>query len=160
MNIKVRMATLADNEGVLSLLEQIAAHHHKGRPDIFKSGVKKYSYQDLEEILSDPMKPIFVAVDEESRVLGYVFCVIINYRGHSVFQDSDVLYIDDFCVDEQLRGQNIGKILFDEIKRYAISEKFNSIELNVWEFNEGAIRFYEKHGMKVQRRRMELLLEE
>lgn len=46
----------------------------------------------------------------------------------------------------------------DYLKAYAIKMKLYSIELNVWEFNFGAIAFYEKFGMHTQRRQMELIL--
>jgi len=35
---------------------------------------------------------------------------------------------------------------------------FDRIELNMWEFNEGALRFYESVGFKTYRRYMEFEL--
>ncbi|NLX94089.1 MAG: GNAT family N-acetyltransferase, partial [Clostridiales bacterium] len=74
MNIAIRKAQNSDSKGVLRLLEQIAELHHQGRPDIFKSNTKKYTEDEFSEILKDKDKPIFVAVDEDENVFGYVFC--------------------------------------------------------------------------------------
>lgn len=158
MNITIRKAQNSDSKGVLRLLEQIAELHHQGRPDIFKSNTKKYTEDEFSEILKDKDKPIFVAVDEDENVFGYVFCMVTSYKNHTVFNDYCSLYIDDFCVDEGARGQNIGKKLFEAIKTYAKEMGVYNIDLNVWEFNQGAIKFYEKCGFATQRRRMEMLI--
>ncbi|NLX94123.1 MAG: GNAT family N-acetyltransferase [Clostridiales bacterium] len=136
----------------------MAELHHQGRPDIFKGNTKKYTEDELSEILKEADKPIFLAVDEDENVFGYVFCMVTSYKDHAVINDYHSLYIDDFCVDEGARGQNIGKKLFDAVKIYAKEVGVYNIDLNVWEFNEGAIRFYEKCGFATQRRTMELIL--
>ena len=158
MDVTIRKAQVSDNKDVLRLLKQIAELHHIGRPDIFKGNTKKYSKHEFSKILKDKNKPVFVAVDENDNVLGYVFCIVINYKNHAVFNDYHSLYIDDFCVDESMRGQNIGKKLFEAIKIYTKEIGVYNIDLTVWEFNEGAIKFYEKCGFATQRRRMELIL--
>ncbi|MEI6578251.1 MAG: GNAT family N-acetyltransferase [Eubacteriales bacterium] len=158
MDVTIRKAQISDNKDVLRLLKQIAELHHIGRPDIFKGNTKKYTKQEFSKILKDKNKPVFVAVDENDNVLGYVFCMVINYKDHAVFNDYHSLYIDDFCVDESMRGQNIGKKLFDAVKIYAKEIGVYNIDLNVWEFNEGAIKFYEKCGFATQRRRLEIIL--
>lgn len=158
MNITIRKAQISDNNDVLRLLEQIAELHHIGRPDIFKGKTKKYSKEEFMEILKDKSKPVFVAVDEHDRVLGYVFCMIVKTKDHAVFKDIRSLYIDDFCIDTSLRGQHIGKKLFEAVKNYAYEIGVYNIDLNVWEFNAGAIEFYQKCGFATQSRRMELIL--
>lgn len=156
--ITIRQAQLSDRDGLLRLLMQIAAYHRAGRPDLFQAGAAKYSKEELAAILNDLNRPVFVAADENSSVVGYVFCVISDYKSHSVFNDFKSLYIDDFCVDETMRGQHIGKRLFEAVKEYARKLGVYNIDLNVWEFNESARKFYESCGLTTQRRRMELIL--
>lgn len=45
-------------------------------------------------------------------------------------------------------------------KEDAKKRGFNRIELNMWEFNESALAFYESIGLKTYRRYMEGSLEE
>lgn len=156
-DLTIRRALSSDAEGVLRLLEQIAAFHHEGRPDIFKANSKKYTKEEFDNILQDDKRPVFVAVDEENRVLGYAFCMVMEQKEQGPFYACQLLYIDDICVDQDARGQNIGRKLFEAVKKYANEIGVKNIELNVWEFNEGAIRFYEKCGFTIQRRRMELI---
>ncbi len=68
------------------------------------------------------------------------------------------LYVDDICVDENARGQGVGRRLFEHVEKYARDEGFYNITLNVWAFNEGARAFYESCGMQVQRYGMEKVL--
>ena len=58
------------------------------------------------------------------------------------------------------RGQHIGTALYDHILAYARRIHCRSVTLNVWAFNESALRFYEKRGLKPQKIVMESILEE
>ena len=158
MNVTIKKACSSDRNEILRLLKQISAYHQVGRPDIFRAGSAKYSEDEFEAILQDANKPVFVAADENNNVLGYVFCKVIHYKSHAVFNDFDSLYIDDFCVDESVRGKHIGKLLFETVKDYAKEIGVYNIDLNVWEFNENAKKFYESCGMTTQKRKMELIL--
>ena len=158
MSITVRRAESGDNDQIIKLLLQIADFHHKGRPDIFKEGSKKYNKDEFAAILEDENRPVFVAVDESNNVFGYCFCMINKYTAHAVFTEHSTLYIDDFCVDETCRGQGIGKKIFAEVLAYAKQIGVYNIDLNVWEFNESAIGFYESCGFMPKSRKMEMIL--
>jgi len=157
MNLTVRRAVSNDITGIISLLLQIAALHHEARPDVFKHGSKKYNEHDLAIIFQDETRPVFVAVDESDNVLGYCFCQVIG-NSHPVMHDHTKLYIDDFCVDENCRKQGVGKKLFAAALEYAKQLNVHAIDLNVWEFNEDAIKFYESFGFTTRSRKMELVL--
>ena len=106
---EIRPAQEKDIPKIENLLEQILLVHHKDCSDIFKATGKKYNAQELTRMLNDPSRPIFVATDENDNVIGYVFCIFKQKINHSVLTDVKTLFIDDLCVDEGIRGQNIGK---------------------------------------------------
>lgn len=111
MELKVRIAEEKDIERIHSLLSQVALVHHKGRPDLFKYGERKYTDEELKEILHDESRPILAAVDENDCLQGYAFCVFQQYQNHNIMTDIKTLYIDDLCVDETMRG-SISERLF------------------------------------------------
>ena len=152
--MELRFAQTQDIPGILELLRQVGQVHHLGRPDIFRSGAQKYDHDQVAAMLGDPANPIFVAVNED-RVLGYGFCFLKAFQNHPVMEDRRELYIDDICVDETCRGQHVGSALYDHICRYARTLKCQSVTLNVWRCNPGAVAFYEKLGMQVQKLGME-----
>ncbi len=144
--VKVRRADTGDIDKINKLLYQVHKVHSDARPDIFKSGLKKYTTEELQEILMDDTTPIFVSVDDLGDVTGYIFCIYQDTEGISSLVDRKVLFIDDFCVDSNIRGQNIGSQLYSFIEEEAARNKCDAITLNVWNFNDGAIKFYERLG--------------
>lgn len=145
--------------GMIELLKQVGQVHHLGRPDLFRAGAQKYNEEDLQKLLRDESRPIFIAEDD-GKVLGYGFCILKITKNDPVLADHTTLYIDDLCVDESCRGKHIGKAVYAHIVDYAKALGYDSVTLNVWSFNENAKRFYESLGMKPQKIGMEMLLEE
>lgn len=154
----IRRASEKDTEGIDKLLRQVLDVHHQGRPDLFKANAKKYTDAQLSEILSNDQTPIFVAVDEQEKVLGYAFCMFRQNQNDNILTDIRSLYIDDLCVDENIRGQHIGRALYEFVLSYAKNNGCYNVTLNVWACNTSAIRFYEKCGLKPQKIGMEIIL--
>lgn len=155
--MEIRLARSGDIPVLLKLLRQILYVHHVGRPDLFRAVGEKYRAEELEEILADAGKPIFVA-EEDGLVVGYAFCVYREVSAHNSLTDRKTLYIDDLCVDEACRGKGIGAALYRHVLSVAKQTGCYNVELNVWACNESAIRFYEKCGMQVQKIGMEHIL--
>lgn len=153
----IRKADVKDFDKINKLLYQVQKVHSDVRPDLFKQGTKKYDDKDLQDILDDDSMEIFVAVDEKDSVLGYAFCMIQLIDSNT--QNSiKTLYIDDLCVDENTRGQHIGKKLYDYVLVFAKEIGCYNVTLNVWADNKNAVGFYEKIGMKIQKIGMEKIL--
>lgn len=144
--MKIRRAEVRDIPGMIALLYQVGGVHQKIRPDIFRENAIKYTPAELEVILADETKPIFVC-DDGGFVAGYCFCQIRAYKGSTVLTDRKELYIDDLCVDENRRGQHIGSLLYTHTLSFAKEIGCQFVTLNVWEGNDGAMRFYENAGM-------------
>ena len=158
MDIEVRFAVEKDIPRIITLLEQVAEIHNNARPDLFRAGSKKYDKADLCKLLRDKKTVIFVATDGNDTVLGYIFCMLNEYKNHNIMQDNRTLYIDDLCVDADKRGLNIGRVLFHHAREFAKTQGCYNITLNVWTGNDNARFFYEKLGMREQKRTLELLL--
>ena len=156
--MNIRRAEQADMKGINKLLNQVLMVHHNGRPDLFKSGVKKYTDEELALLIEDESKPIFVAVDESEEVLGYAFCVFQQHINNNILTDIKTLYIDDLCVDEDKRGLHIGKQLYDYVIYFAREQGCYNLTLNVWSCNVSAMKFYEKCGLVPQKVGMEKIL--
>ena len=149
----IRKANKGDIKRIIELLHQVNMVHHVIRPDLFKPNTTKYNEQELESLLNDVSKPIFVLDDGE--VQGYAFCQITEVKDDQLLEDIKTLYIDDICVDEKARGKHVGKALYEYVRDYARSIGCDNITLNVWEGNDPALQFYRNMGMKVQKTTME-----
>lgn len=155
---QIRRAETIHIRDISRLLKQVLMVHHNGRPDLFRADTRKYSDADLEGILQDPERPVFVAVDEQERVLGYAFCVYDIHPDDPILTDIRTLYIDDICVDEQHRREGIASQLYEYVLQYAGRNGFERVTLNVWRCNPGAIKFYEHCGMVPYKVEMETIL--
>lgn len=153
----IRFATEKDIPKIGDLLRQVCLVHHNGRPDVFKVG-RKYSDEELAELLKDESRPVLVAVDETDAVQGYCFCIYQQHVDDSVLTDIKTLYIDDLCVDETLRGRHIGRTLYDAAVALARENGCYNVTLNVWSCNPTALHFYESLGMKPLKIGMEQIL--
>ena len=152
----IRKAEKRDIARIIDLLHQVDMVHHVIRPDLFKPNTTKYNEKELENLLGNDSKPIFVF--EDGEVLGHAFCMVTEVKDDKLLQDIKTLYIDDICVDEKARGQHVGKALYEHVRDYAASIGCNNITLNVWEGNGPALNFYQNMGMKVQKATMEIIL--
>ena len=68
----------------------------------------------------------------------------------------DYLNISEFGVDEIFRRQGIASEMISFIRKYAKENNFSRLELNMREFNQSALEFYEAAGLSTYRRYMEM----
>ncbi len=154
----IRRAENKDIAAINRLLCQVLDIHAAGRPDIFRSGVKKYTDSELVEIIADDSTPIFVNI-HGGELVGYAFCVYKETRDNNILKDAKVLYIDDLCVDETCRGRHVGRELYDFVLAQARRNACDRVELNVWTLNTAAMGFYERCGMTPQKIMMEIQID-
>ena len=147
----IRRAEFKDAPRISALLKQVLEVHAAIRPDLFLSGLQKYSQAEVAALLEQPDCIIFVETDETDAALGYCIC----YRreipdGQFARVGRKELYIDDLCVDEAARRTGVARRLFAHVKAYAKENGYAWLTLNVWEGNDSALAFY--HAMEMQPR--------
>lgn len=153
----IRKATQSDIPVLNELLQDILQVHHLARPDIFKSEGQKFSEEELRQLLDNPAKSVFV-YELEGQVVGHLFCEITTATS-DVLEPVKTLYIDDLCVGSSARGQKIGEQLYTFALTYAKEQGCHNLTLDVLADNAGAVRFYDRLGMKPQKFRMEQLID-
>ena len=158
MNFTIRQAIPADFSSIRPLQREIAEHHRKGRPELFKPDASTCSEEAFLSRLQNSDHTILVAENEAGLVVAYAFCWVNHIRNHPTYVDFDQFYIDDICVHAPCKRSGIGKALFAQCKKIAREKNCRSIELGVWAFNAEAVSFYKAMGMNERLLRMELRL--
>ena len=156
--MQIRRAENKDAEKILDLLRQVLNIHAAIRPDVFIPDTTKYTESELYDMFKDDTRPVFVAVSDDDKVLGYAFCVLKKQPFSNNMIPFTSLFIDDLCVDESCRGMHIGQKLFDFVKDHAKALGCYEITLNVWEGNDAAMGFYKNLGLKPKETQMEYIL--
>ena len=156
--MQIRRATEKDIPRLIDLLYQVHRVHSQGRPDIFRAGNKKYTEEELLQILANENTPIYAAADETDTLCGYAFCIYEEIKDQISLMDRKSFYIDDLCVDEAMRGKHIGTQLYEHVLEEAKKRGCYHVTLNVWCLNASAMRFYEKCGLSPLKITMEQIL--
>lgn len=86
---------------------------------------------------------VFVA---EEVATGDVIGMALYYTAYSTWKGK-IIYLDDLVVTERCRKSGIGKKLLNEVLKEASRLGVNQIRWQVLEWNEPAIKMYEKVGV-------------
>ena len=129
--------------------------HVEGRPDIFRPGftdeLKNYIYQKFDSENSDVIAALINGTIRGFAMVEYIDRPASPYR---LSQRSVV--IDELGVDTAYRRRGVASALVAFCRQEARRKGFERIELNMWEFNEAALSFYEAVGFRTFRRYLEL----
>lgn len=150
----IRKIVKEDYDRVLELAHEVHKIHLNNRPDIYNDACS-LPYNRFLEMLESGYN---FAYEEEGMIIGIILGEVLESADIPLFKKRRVLYIDDIVVSKDYRKKAIGTKLYTEVKNKAIDDKIDSIELNVWAFNEDAINFYKKLGLKEKNIKMEEIL--
>lgn len=154
MEISIRKATSDDYNALCALFDEIDALHRDNLPHIFQKpngAVREYGYYS--GLIADENVGLFVAEIGE-KLVGSVHAIIRDTPAFPVFVPRCYAIVDSIVVDSEFQSRGIGEKLMTTMQEWAIAKGATSIELNVYEFNETAISFYERLGYKPFSRRM------
>ena len=144
MNITIRRAVKEDCPRLLELITELAIYEKA--PNDVTVTLEHFTESGFGE------KPIwwaFVATSSpnpfstsgEGEIAGFA----LYYIRYSTWK-GQAMYLEDIIVTEKMRGNKIGKLLFDRLIEEAKEKKFNRIIWQVLDWNESAINFYKKYN--------------
>lgn len=151
----IRPATIDDLACVNRLRAQVSLLHAAARPDMFTPGFPQEVADFLHSMFTTDDKHILVA-EEDGHLVAFACLSEIEVAATPYRPGRRFLEVDEFGVDESLHRQGIGRLFFTGIRQFAKEKGFDRIELNMWEFNETALKFYEAIGFTTYRRYMEM----
>ena len=155
--VTVRFAREDELDRVNELRKQVNDLHVAGKPDVFKPGFTDELKDFIYTIRDDPQKEIVVA-ELDGLVVGFAVLNHIVRPENPYMLERDYLDVDEFAVDEAYRRRGIAAAMIRFIRDYAAEKGSRRLELNMWEFNRGALAFYEAAGFTTYRRYMEMYL--
>ena len=155
--MEIRFAQADDLDQVNVLRKQVNDLHVEGKPEVFKPGFCDELRDFIHVIFADPEQRILVA-EESGEICGFAILHHMVRPENPFMYVRDFLDIDEFGVDEKHRRQGIASAMIDFILDYAKEKGYSRLELNMWEFNQDALAFYEAAGFTTFRRYMEIKL--
>jgi aminoglycoside 6'-N-acetyltransferase I len=131
--ITIRRATLADKPEWLRM-----------RLLLWPFGTAEGFSQDMDDVLADPLTPVFVAARTDGTLGGFLEAGTRKYAEGG--ETSPVGYIEGWYVDEDLRGHGIGKALAQAAEEWARSQGLTEMGSDTWLENEASIQAHLKMG--------------
>lgn len=151
----VRSAVPCDKNGVNALRKQVHMLHCNNRPDMFKCEFDSSLADRFDTFLSDSDYTVLVYENERKEIAGYAVLKKVRLESSPYAPVRKFLLIEEIGVEEKCRRSGIGSQLVEEAKKFAETNGFNRVQLDVWAFNEKAERFYEKCGFETYRSYLE-----
>jgi GNAT superfamily N-acetyltransferase len=134
MQTTIRRATIEDCPSMLGLISELAVYEKA--PDEVTVTLSHFEQSGFGE---NPVWWAFVA-EVNDKIVGFA----LYYIRYSTWK-GQCLYLEDFIVTENMRGQGIGKLLFDRVVQETKEKGFSRMVWQVLEWNEPAINFYKKY---------------
>ncbi|QIA09531.1 GNAT family N-acetyltransferase [Draconibacterium halophilum] len=137
MDIKIRKATEKDFSAIFGLITELA-EYEESLDQVSNSLEQMYEQKDYFNC--------YVAETEENEIIGMALYYFSYYTWVG-----KTLYLDDLYVKEAWRGNGLGSRLMDKMFEVAKAEKCKRFRLQVLNWNEQAIKLYEKSGFTVDK---------
>lgn len=134
MNVLIRKAVREDCTRMMELVHELA---------VYEKAPEQVTV-DFDHFVESGFgaQPVWWAFVAE--VDGKVEGLALYYIRYSTWKGQR-MYLEDILVTEKMRGQGIGKLLFDRLMEEAQQKKFSGMMWQVLDWNEPAINFYKKY---------------
>ena len=139
MNVNIRFAVEADCERLLELIHELALYERA--PQEVTVTLGEFVAAGFGD---NPVWKAFVA-ELDGQIAGFA----LYYTRYSTWKGCR-LYLEDFIVTENARGQGIGKLLFEAVMQEAKDKGYNGMSLQVLDWNDPAINFYNKYNASLE----------
>ena len=135
----LRPAKLADVNAIVQMIRELAEFEHLSH--LLQVSVEKLRPQLFAE---RPAAEALVATVGKD-----VVAFALYFTNFSTFLAQPGLYLEDLYVKPGHRGRGIGEALLTRLGRLAVERNYGRFEWSVLDWNENAIRFYQRMGATV-----------
>jgi ribosomal protein S18 acetylase RimI-like enzyme len=154
MDYTIRPATIDDYDALGAIYAEVELLHRTALPQIFRApDGPVLSREYFEAGLADEEFAWLVA-ERAGELLGFVTVRVVQAPERPILLPRRYAEVNNLAVHAPYRQSGVGRALLKRAEQWAAERGLGEIELNVWEFNQGAIEFYEKLGYVTERRTM------
>ncbi len=142
-SITIRKAQKRDCQGVFDLSKELARHHEMEHYITIK-------YEDFEAFGfgENPAWWAYIA-EYDGKIVGFALYYVrfATWRGRT-------LYLEDFFIQDEMRGKGVGKMLFNALIEEAKNQEMVAINWQVMKWNDAAISFYKNYKTEFDEERV------
>ncbi len=154
MRFSLREATKKDYGQLCEVFKEGDSIHREVLPHIFKKPDGPGRTREfISSIISSEDAALFVA-DRDGKIIGLLYLCIQETPAIPIMVPRRYAHIHDLIVREKYRCSGVGRSLLDRTQQWTLDKEASEVQLNVWDFNKGAIAFYEKLGYTIATHKM------
>ncbi len=150
VDVRIRLATLEDYTGFVTVAGETHAHHVAAVPGVFRSVAVAVPREYFALLVTGDDSDVIIA-EVSGEIAGYA--VLLHRRAaRDMLVPRVYAHIENLGVATAYRREGIGRQLIEACVARAKERGATSLELDCWEANQEAIAFYTSLGMRVTRR--------
>ena len=138
--MQIRTAKKEDMPQVLELIRELAIFENQ--PDAVEVTTEDLEHEGFGE---NPLFTCFVA-EKNNEIVGaaLVYFRFSTWKGR-------ILHLEDLIVKKSERNKGIGEALYRTVMQFAFDHGLKRVSWEVLDWNQGAIRFYERSGAQLMK---------
>jgi ribosomal protein S18 acetylase RimI-like enzyme len=144
--IIVRPGTVEDYPDARAVIVEAFAFHQHQAPEFFRAtDDPPPSRAAIEELLRDGQGAWFLA-EQDGQIVGYVTVHLPPAPDESFLVPEVRAHVEGLGVLAAWRRRGIGRQLMEAAQQWAGERGARRVTLNIWSFNDEALRLYESLG--------------
>jgi ribosomal protein S18 acetylase RimI-like enzyme len=149
VHVNYRIANLADLPAICALGSEVNLFHHVALPDVFAQPNEPERDVEIWRKVVDGEQSVAFVAERSSTLIGFVTAELVD-ETLTLFHPARFCRVGTLGVVLAERGRGIGSALMAALEQWAISHSASGAHLNVWKFNEAAIRLYVELGYEAK----------
>lgn len=138
MTALIRKGTINDASAIFSLINELATFEKE--PEAVEITIEDIQKDGFGEA---PQFKVFVA-----ELDNFVVGMALFYHRYSTWKGKTI-HLEDLIVKQSYRGRGIGRLLYNEVLKYAKLNNLKRVEWSVLDWNIPAVAFYKNSGAQV-----------
>jgi GNAT superfamily N-acetyltransferase len=130
--MQIRAAKPGDEQAIFALIQELALYEKA--PEQVSNTAEQLRIDLFQSFLCEA-----IVAENNKEIIGFA----LYYTAYSTWKGVS-LYLEDFYVKENHRNKGIGNMLFEKVVEIAKDKKVKRMDWQVLEWNDLALRFYEK----------------
>lgn len=146
MDFVIRNGTPDDYEGICEVFAEADAYHREALPDIFCEQKEPARSMGAVRFMSAEKGHVLFVAEADNRIIGLVHASIRTDEGLYPIQLQRYVYVGSIAVLEEYHRSGAGRALMERVHEWGRENNLDCVRLNVWNFNNKALAFYERLG--------------
>ncbi len=149
-----REGAIEDYDRLGLVVHEAEVFHRQALPEVFRKPPERFPPRSLYYTLITAAESTVLVAEREAELVGFVTIRVDEAPDDPILTPRRFAMVDLLAVRREQQHRGIGQALMGAAHSWAHKQGVAEVMLNVWEFNQHAIGFYEELGYTTASRLM------